>query len=188
MLYEKRCPTFCRASSSSLRLFSSCLAAAAPPPPPICSSSSRLVDTFAFSYSSCRWACSSRAFFRALSASCCRRVHLLSSFTNTSTTHVCARIWPLCHSANHAKRLDYSGGARALLGNFKSLFGANSHVCVTALASACTCVWPSAKCNLYVNQLTIFFCSRCHCSLTSFLSLSSSFFLVRRGYEKKNNK
>lgn len=72
----RRWPTFCRASSSSRRLFSSCLAAAAPPappppPPPICSSSSRLVDTLAFSYSSCRWACSSRAFFRALSASCC---------------------------------------------------------------------------------------------------------------------
>lgn len=64
--------TFCSASSSNLRLFSSCLAAAAPPPPTFCSSSKRLVDTLAFSYSSCRWAWSSRAFLRALSASCWR--------------------------------------------------------------------------------------------------------------------
>lgn len=55
------------------------------------------------------------------------------------------------------------------------------------LNSTFTCVWPSTKRNLYVNQLTIFFCSLCHCSLTSFLSLSSSFFLVRRGCKKKNN-
>lgn len=55
----------------------------------------------------------------------------------------------------------------------------------TTLNSTFTCVWPSTKRNLYVNQLTIFFCSLCHCSLTSFLSLSSSFFLVRRGCKKK---
>lgn len=66
---ERRCYTFCKASSSSLRLFSSCLAAAGPPPA-FCSSSRRLVATLAFSYSSCRWVCSSRAFLRALSASC----------------------------------------------------------------------------------------------------------------------
>lgn len=38
-------------------------------------------------------------------------------------------------------------------------------------------------CNHCVNQLTIFFCSLCHCSLTSFRSLSNSFFLVSRGWK-----
>lgn len=80
-LQRRRC-TFCRASSSSLRLFSSCLAAAAPPPPPICSSSRRLVDTLAFSYSSCRWACSSRAFLKAPSASCWRCTRVWGSYTD----------------------------------------------------------------------------------------------------------
>lgn len=43
----------------------------------------------------------------------------------------------------------------------------------------------STNCNHCVHQLTIFFCSRCHCSLTSFRSLSNSFFLVRRGWKHK---
>lgn len=43
-------------------------------------------------------------------------------------------------------------------------------------------VWPSPSCNHYANQLTIFFCSLCHCSLTSFRSLSNSFFLVSSGW------
>lgn len=35
---------------------------------------------------------------------------------------------------------------------------------------------------------TIFFCSLCHCSLMSFLSLSSSFLRARRGWEEKQRR
>lgn len=59
--------TFCRASSSSLLFFSSCLFIALD-----CSSRERLVEDWAFSYSSLLCVFSARAFRKAASASCCQ--------------------------------------------------------------------------------------------------------------------
>lgn len=59
--------TFCRASSSSLLFFSSCLFTALD-----CSSRERLVEDWAFSYSSFLCVFSARAFRKAASASCCQ--------------------------------------------------------------------------------------------------------------------
>lgn len=60
--------TLCRASSSSLLFLSSCLLTALG-----CSSRERLVDEWAFRYSSCLWVFSARAFRRLTSASCWNR-------------------------------------------------------------------------------------------------------------------
>lgn len=73
------------------------------------------------------------------------------------------------------------------LRNFKSILRPRPQDSETTLDCARIYAWPPAKCNLCANQLTIFFCSLCHCSLTSFLSLSSSFFLVRRGWKQNRN-
>lgn len=67
-LIASRPPTFCRASSSTLFFFSSCLLAAL-----VCSSRERLVDNWAFSYSSLLSIFSTPAFRRAASASCCKK-------------------------------------------------------------------------------------------------------------------
>lgn len=60
-------PTLCSASSCSLLFFSSCLLAAFG-----CSSWERLVDEWAFWYSSLLWAVSARALRKVASASCCQ--------------------------------------------------------------------------------------------------------------------
>ena len=70
------------------------------------------------------------------------------------------------------------------LRHLESILGPSPQVSETTLDSVRICVWPSTERNHHVNQLTIFFCSLCHCSLTSFLSLSSSFFLARRGWKE----
>lgn len=66
--------TFCEASSSSFLFFSRCLLKV-----PVCpllevtrSSSARIVDDFAFSYSSWRWMYNKFAFLWVVSASCCQ--------------------------------------------------------------------------------------------------------------------
>lgn len=60
-------PTLCKASSSSLLFFSSCLLATLD-----CSSWERLLDEWAFWYSSLLWAFSARALRKDASASCCQ--------------------------------------------------------------------------------------------------------------------